>query len=294
MVKSVFLPVLRHATRSYVSGDHLRDAIDLAERAASKNFSCTLCYWNDGKEDPSLVASEYSKIIASISDHALDGILALKVPAVWNQPDAIDPVVGLARKHQTTIVLDSHAIDWADANYAVLERLGSANLGVAIPGRWARSLRDADRAIDLGARIRVVKGQWPDPEDPKKDLREGYLDVINRLAGRAKFVGVATHDAPLAAKAMRILADAGTPFEQEFVFPLPVDAAMREGLKYGVNARLYLPYGEAWLPYSVSRAYKNPIFLYWLARDLILGRKFELPTRTSSRSDAPMPSDMTS
>ena len=99
-------------------------------------------------------------------------------------------------------------------------------------------------------------------------------------------MGVATHDAPLAAKAMAILAEAGTPFEQEFVFPLPIEPALREGVKYGAGARLYIPYGDAWLPYSLKRAFKNPKTFYWFARDLVGGKKFVLPPLTPSNMQA--------
>ena len=83
---------------------------------------------------------------------------------------------------------------------------------------------------------------------------------------------------------MQILAEAGTPFEQEFVFPLPIAAARREGERFGVGARLYIPYGEAWLPYSLKRVFRNPRVIYWLTRDLLVGKKFELDTKPPAYS----------
>ncbi len=277
LLKPIVMPVIRFATRSYVAGDTLEDAADLAARAATLKMSCTLCYWNDGTEDPDIVAREYESILNMFADRGMDGALAVKIPALWERDEQIDRVVSLARKTGAPVIFDAHDPHKSDDTFRCLERLGGAQLGLAIPGRWRRSLADADRAVELGVRVRVVKGQWPDPEEPDMDLREGYLRVIERLAGRAAFVGVATHDAPLAARAMKILAEAGTPFEQEFVFPLPIEPAMREGLRYNTGARLYIPYGEAWLPYSLSRAFKNPSTFYWLARDIAFGQKFVLP-----------------
>lgn len=276
LAKTAVMPVLGLAARKYVAGAKLDDAVDLALRARKQGLSCTLCYWNDSTEDPANVASNYAAILDYLGGGAVDGALAVKVPALHERDDQIDRVVALARRGNIPLIFDAHAPDQSDATLDVLERLGGAGLGMAIPGRWHRSLRDADRAVELGARVRVVKGEWADPADPDMDLREGYLRVIRRLAGRAKFVGVATHDAPLAAQAMRILADAGTPFEQEFVFPLPIAAARREGERFGVGARLYIPYGEAWLPYSLKRVMRNPKMLYWLGKDLFGGQKFEL------------------
>jgi proline dehydrogenase len=277
LVKSVAMPVLKHATSRYVAGERLEDAAELAERAGGRGLRCTLCYWNDGSEEPEVVASEYASILDMVSKRQLDGALALKLPALWERDEQVDKVLSHARRAGVPVIFDAHAPHQADDNFRVLERHRGERVGLAIPGRWRRSIADADRAIELGLRVRVVKGEWADPEEPDIDLREGYLRVIRRLAGRAAFVGVATHDAPLAAQAMRILAEAGTPFEQEFVYPLPIEAALREGARFGAGARLYIPYGDAWLPYSLKRAFRKPKTFYWLARDLLGGKKFELP-----------------
>lgn len=273
------MPLIKRATRAYVAGDTLDDAIGLAERVRDAGFSCTLCYWNDGTEEPAKVANEYLRILSEGAERGLDLALAVKLPALWERQEEVDRIVGRARELGYPAIFDSHDPHKSDDIISSLARAKPHGMGMAIPGRWHRSLEDAELAIELGVRVRVVKGQWPDPSDPGIDLREGYLRVIRHLAGRASFVGVATHDAPLAREAMEILADAGTPFEQEFVFPLPIAPAMEEGKRFGAAARIYLPYGSAWLPYSLSRAAANPIMLYWLARDTILGRNFSVPQR---------------
>lgn len=286
MLESIAMPVLKHATRRYVAGEKLGDAAELAMRAARQNLRCTLCYWNDGSEDPDIVASEYVSILNFLSDNCIEGALAAKLPALRENEEQVDRFVSLARKVGVPVIFDAHAPHQSDATFRFLELHGKDRLGLAIPGRWHRSVTDADRAVELGVRVRVVKGEWPDPEEPGMDLREGYLRVIRRLSGRAAFVGVATHDAPLAAEAMRILAEAGTPFEQEFVYPLPIEPALREGARYGMGARLYIPYGGAWLPYSLKRAFRKPKTFYWLARDLLSGRKFDLPPLPSGEGAA--------
>ena len=73
---------------------------------------------------------------------------------------------------------------------------GPAELSYTLPGRWRRSWTTR-LGGERGMTVRMVKGQWPDPADPKRDLRQGYLEVIDALAGRARHVAVATHDVPL-------------------------------------------------------------------------------------------------
>lgn len=280
-LKPVVLPLVKHATRAYVAGENAEEGLDFAERVRDAGFSCSMCYWNDGTEEPAIAAEEYLNVLTKGAERDLDMALAVKIPSLWERQHEVDRVVARARELGTPVIFDSHDPHKSDDIIACLEQTGPDGMGWAIPGRWNRSLDDAERAIEMGVRVRVVKGQWEDPTDPDIDLREGYLRVIKRLAGRASFVGVATHDAPLAAQAMEILAEAGTPFEQEFVFPLPIEPALKEGKRFGVGARVYLPYGSAWLPYSLSRAISNPVMLYWLARDTIMGRNFKVPERAT-------------
>ena len=119
--------------------------------------------------------------------------------------------------------------------------------------------------------MRVVKGQWADPDPPEVDLREGFLRVIDRLAGRASQVRVATHDPPLAHTALSLLRVAGTPCELELLFGLPARQVIQEADVAGVPVRCYVPYGQAWLPYSISQARRNPRILWWMFRDALAG-----------------------
>jgi proline dehydrogenase len=98
------------------------------------------------------------------------------------------------------------------------------------------------------------------------------LAVVDRLAGRARHVTVATHDAPLARTALRRLIDAGTSCELELLFGLPMRAAMRAARDLGVRSRVYVPYGHSWVPYALSWVRQNPRVLWWVLTDATLGR----------------------
>jgi proline dehydrogenase len=117
----------------------------------------------------------------------------------------------------------------------------------------------------------VVKGQWPDPAGDV-DLRCGFLNVVEGLAGRTHKVAVATHDPALAAAALATLRSAGTPCELELLFGLPSRAVLEVGRRLAVPVRYYLPYGHAWLPYALRQARRNPRILWWVLRDAVFGR----------------------
>lgn len=285
LIEPVVIPIVEFAARSYTAGSRIEDAIGLAMAMRDLGYASTLCYWNGSGEDPDVVHDHYAALLDRIRDTRLDSYLAVKIPALWERYDLTARIVERGRAQGTRIVFDSHAPAQADTTFAFLDRLGGEGLGCAIPGRWRRSPDDAERAAATGAGIRVVKGQWVDPDAPDIDLRRGYLDVVDRLtASGCSAVGVATHDPVLAREAIRRLTDAGTPCEQELVFPLPIDAARAEAARAGLPSRIYIPFGKSWLPYSLSRAARRPIIFYWLLRDLVLNKRFKLPKGTAHAS----------
>jgi len=107
-----------------------------------------------------------------------------------------------------------------------------------------------------------------DPSEPV-DPFEGFLKVIERLAGRARHVSVATHDPKLVRAALSALLARGTPCELELLYGLPVGAVLPIARELGVPVRVYLPYGHAWLPYVVGRLKKEPRVALWLMRDVM-------------------------
>lgn len=116
--------------------------------------------------------------------------------------------------------------------------------------------------------MRVVKGQWPDPDEPGRDVRAGFLDVVDALAGRAAHVRVATHDASLAKVALERLLAAKTSCELELLVGLPAGPAIRVARMLGVPLRGYVAYGDPALLYPLRAALGDPHALGQIVRSL--------------------------
>jgi proline dehydrogenase len=269
--------MMLRAARPYVAGPRLEDALRMAEFARTRGCSVTLCYWHDENDPADAVADAYSATIRAVSRAGLNAHLAMKVPGLRDEASLIRSVMAEARAHGVPVDIDAHGPDQAEAAFAAAGIMGPDGLGMAIPGRWKSSVKLADRAVAAGLRVRVVKGSWVDPAAPRLDPAGGYLSVIDRLAGRCREVGVATHDPVLAGEAIRRLTAAGTPVEQELLYGLPMAAPFAVGRQAGVKTRVYIPYGDAWVPYSLRRAIRNPRTIVRLVTDLATGDRDGLP-----------------
>jgi len=90
-------------------------------------------------------------------------------------------------------------------------------------------------------------------------------------------VAVATHDLVLARTSLQRLLASDTSCELELLYGLPLAPAIKLARELGVRVRVYVPYGTAWLPYSLPDIRNKPALLWWLARDLLPRRMFKLP-----------------
>jgi proline dehydrogenase len=269
-------PLLQQASRAYVPGPRLEDAVQWARERAPAGCGFTFGYFNADEEPAAQVEQACSQSITALSglsglsgQAALTpaapntnglGYCSLKVPSLGYEAGALQRLARQAAAHGQRLHFDSHGPETTAPTLAALEALRPHHprLGLTVPGRWTRSLQDADWAAQRGLRVRVVKGQWPCHDQPGLDPRQGFLAVIDRLAGSVSEVAVATHDAVLAGEAVRRLAARGTACELELLCGLPRRGVLELAHSRHLPVRLYVPFGQAWLPYALSQVLRKP------------------------------------
>jgi len=269
MIAAPWLPLLRKAARGYIAGPELPDALRLAQAFAARGVpASTLCFWDALEDIPRHVADIYLATVRAIQRARLDSYVSVKAPSLAFDAGLVAEIVEAARAAGILVHFDSLAEETADPAFRLIEqaRAHQAQLGCTLPGRWRRSPRDAQRAAQMGLRVRVVKGQWPDPGGDV-DPHAGFLEVVDALAGGQTEVAVATHEPVLAAAAIQKLQSAGTPCELELLYGLPSRAALTVARQFAVKVRYYLPFGHAWLPYALGQARRDPRILWWVLRD---------------------------
>jgi proline dehydrogenase len=280
LLRACWSPLVNHAAQVYAAGPELADALRVCALMSGRGIASTIGYWNRQGERPRQVADIYLAALDALSREGLDCYLSIKAWSLGFAGDLLAEVLGHGKRGGIGIHFDSRGPETADQTFSLISALlpRSPQLSCTIPGRWRRSLRDVDVAVELGLGVRVVKGEWGDLDEPDDlDLRAGFLALVDRLAGRARHVAVATHDPALAREALRRLHAARTPCSLELLFGFPVRPGLRVARAAGVPVRLYVPYGQAGLPYQLAQARQDPRVCWWFCRDLLLGHSFRLP-----------------
>jgi proline dehydrogenase len=259
--------IRRRAARRYMAGSELADALEREQALRDGGQTTVVGYWNAAEEDPAAVEQEYGAAIDGLAGRPAVQ-LSCKPPALNCELERIEALAERARRADVQLHFDSLSHDVATTALNASVAVGA---GATLPGRWLRSVADADDLASAELPVRVIKGQWPDPDEQSRDPREGFLAVVERLAGRSALVGVATHDGELAGEALALLLDAGTPCELQLMLGLPAEASLAAARGGNVGVRVYVPYGTPYLPYALRTMARRPSIAFRLGAGLLRG-----------------------
>jgi len=263
--------VTKQIAPRYIAGSEVEDAVKMCQLFDQRGWRSTICPWDGPNDTPEVVLSSYQQALHAIHTHHLDCYLSIKAPSLRFDFGRLRELLDIASQYKTRIHFDALGPDTAAHSFDLLEKAAThyKHVGCTLPSRWKRSIEDAKRAITLGVAVRVVKGQWPDPDYRGGNPRTTFLDLIDILSGKAAMVAVASHDISLARESLLRLKHAGTSCELEQLFGLPVRAEY-VARPLDINVRVYVPYGCAYLPYALSEINKRPIIITWILKDILL------------------------
>ena len=136
-------------------------------------------------DEPGQVMHTYLAAVEALSRSGLDAYLSIKAPALGFSPELVAKLLERTRSAGVRVHFDSLSPESAERTLALIAAATQRDdeLGITLPARWRRSLGDADAAVELGLGVRVVKGQWPDPDAPEQDPRAGFLAIVERAGG---------------------------------------------------------------------------------------------------------------
>jgi len=246
-------------------------AARICQRLADDGLLATAGFFQADDSTPEDILAANTELAALLGMQSGSCYLSVKTPPLSFDMNLLGRIAEACRAAGQTILFDAHAPKdveaTLDAVAALLERYPGT--GCVLPARWRRSHGDASRFRETTARIRIVKGEWADPEQDCGDIDAGFLDLVRTLAGRAAPVAVATHKPELAEAALPILLDAGTPCELEQLRGLPRRRTSAIARRLGVPIRVYVPFGPWWWPYAVDKALARPYLPVWFLHDLM-------------------------
>ncbi|MBT5027733.1 MAG: proline dehydrogenase [Nitrospina sp.] len=147
-------------------------------------------------------------------------------------------------------------------------------LGQAIQAYLFRSEKDILRCIDEGISVRLCKGAYKEPShiaiQSMDEVRKRYLKLVYPLLKDGHQTAIATHDENLLVEILKFI-ESEKIHSDSFYFEMlyGVRRDLQKILqRKGFRVRIYVPYGKAWLPYTLRRLSEKKENLYFVITHL--------------------------
>ncbi|MGH7577337.1 MAG: proline dehydrogenase family protein, partial [Longimicrobiales bacterium] len=155
---------------------------------------------------------------------------------------------------------------------------------------------DVRTANRLGARVRLCKGAYPEPEPiayaDKAAVDQSFVELMAMLFSDGVYPGIATHDEAMIDATRRHAAAHRIPssaFEFQMLYGVRRDL-QRELRQSGYNVRVYVPFGESWYPYLMRRLAERPANLRFVVNAVLVESPLRFLLRSRERR-APVPEE---
>ena len=188
-------------------------------------------------------------------------------------------IIGKAKQFDSFVRIDMEQSSYTAKTIALFKDIfypefGNA-VGVVLQSYLRRTTADVHTMIGLGARVRLCKGAYQEPEDvafpQKRDVDANFIDCMEQLMERGNYPGIATHDQKIIDHAKAFAKQKKLPLER---FEFQMLYGVRRDLQYrlrreGYNMRIYVPFGTHWYPYLMRRLAERPANIAFITSSIL-------------------------
>jgi proline dehydrogenase len=276
--------ILYPFAKRFIAGEDRATAVKNIKSLYDQGFLCTVDVLGESvhTEDQAIAAKkEYLALMKDIETFHRPVDISAKISALGmdisydlckkNVEDLIDAV------GHHTVRFDMEGSDMTERTLQLGLELQKThkNLGLVLQAYLRRTDKDIQSVIEQGVSTRLCKGAYKEPEtlayQSMDEIRENFLKQIFHLLKHGSLPAIATHDEILIEQ-IREFIEKEKISRDSFYFELlyGVRRDIQQALlDKGYQVRIYVPYGKAWLPYTLRRLAERKENIIFVAKNLI-------------------------
>ncbi len=259
--------------RRFVAGDTIDSAIAAVRNLNAAGMTATLDFLGEDvleREAALKTRDAYFRMLDAIAAAGVQSNVSVKLTAMGLLVDedfALQNLSAILDYAQTKnpgdpfVRIDMEGSSVTDATLRLFERAYQTheNVGPVLQAYLRRTPHDVQRAIELGARVRICKGAYSEPPEiaykEMPQIRKQYLDCARALLTRGTYPGIATHDPELIEAVKAFVHNNGIAsdkFEFQMLYGIR-PSVQRQLVRDGYRLRVYVPFGTHWAGYFYRR-----------------------------------------
>ncbi len=281
----------RRAVRRFMPGETLDDALEAGIEINRTGRGVVLTHLGEnvaGAAEAGAVVDHYLRVLDQVAERGVDAEISVK-PTQIGLDDGLELATGnlrriVAKVESSTgmVWIDMEASPYVDATLDLVRaaRARSSRVGVCLQAYLHRTPDDLASLMDLGVRVRLVKGAYR--EHPAEAIQSraavdsAFHDLATRIIADRTYVRSAvpvfgTHDDRLIAAIREEASRARLGADQlEFHLLYGVRTELQQALVAdGARVRTLIAYGEHWFPWYMRRLAERPANVWFVARQLV-------------------------
>jgi proline dehydrogenase len=195
--------------------------------------------------------------------------------------DNLRRILDVAGRHEFFVRIDMENSPYTQLTLDVFETMWQQqyrNVGVVLQSCLPRSMADARRMNELGARVRIVKGAYKEPRgvayQEKAQVDAAFVEISKILLSNGVYPAIATHDTAMLDQVRTYAARQGIgPDRYEFQMLYGIRRDLQAKLTAdGYRMRVYVPFGREWFPYFMRRLGERPANIGFVIRGILAER----------------------
>jgi proline dehydrogenase len=273
--------------KRFVAGETIDSALEAVRALNAQGMTATLDFLGEDITDwteAQRTRDVYLEMLAAIERSGVQSNVSVKLTALGLLVDfdrcsqhLTEIVERAARLPDPFVRIDMEGSVVIQATLDVFEHVFTQhpNVGPVLQAYLRRSPRDVERAIALGARVRLCKGAYREPAEiayqEMATIRREYLRMAEALLSRGVYPAIATHDERLIAAVKTHAAEnriAAESFEFQMLYGVR-PALQRSLVADGYRVRIYVPFGTHWAGYFYRRIIERRENALFVLRSLI-------------------------
>ncbi len=269
-------PIVSHFAKGYIAGPTLADAVRVTRDLNAKGMMATIDILGEfiTRFDQAVSFKDDAlKILDTIDREKIDANLSIKPTQMGllldknGCLDLIREIIAAAARLDNFVRIDMEDIGTTDDTLEFFRTLRDefpGHVGTVLQSYLRRTPFDVVALGDGIQNYRLCKGIYIEPRSHAwkhpQAINRNFIESLRQMFDQGAYVGIATHDELLIFEAMNLVRKLGLkPDQYEFQMLLGVDEELREIIvNNGHRLRIYVPFGEDWLPYSKRRLKENP------------------------------------
>lgn len=275
----------RRWAKRFVPGEELALAIEAARNCNREGMTASLDHLGENvvtRADAQRARAMYSEALEHISTENIESNVSLKLTHLGLDlggefcAEQLRIVTRRAAELRNFVRVDMEGSAYTDRTLQIVKqaRAETDAVGTVIQAYLYRSERDIRDLLEIGCRIRLVKGAYREPSQiafaHKKDVDANFIKLMKILLPSGIYHAMATHDPEMIEATIRFAAEQGITkdkFEFQMLYGIRTDLQTRLA-RQGYRVRVYIPFGQDWFPYFMRRLAERPANLLFFARNI--------------------------